>query len=96
MEDPESREAEINNRIVKRLNDNRVNNQTRWGEKMRAEKSWQNTWSHHARDQDVACCGEDGKQGKYYATPTSRANSYESILDTYLKKELELAERSQK
>jgi len=87
MEDPESRETFINN-LIKSTNINRIHNTTRWTEKTRAPQAWKNTWCHHARDQDFACSGEDGKQGKYYATPTSRANSYESVLDLYLLKEL--------
>lgn len=35
----------------------------------------------HTTDMDIS--GKDGKQTKYMATPTSRANSYETLINIY-------------
>ena len=46
-------------------------------------KSRERTMLHNI-NMDIA--GKDGKQNKYMATPTSRANSYESLVEIYRSK----------
>jgi hypothetical protein len=92
MDDPETVVKE-NNETRKRASVVSKQLITRIDQPHRVSKSWKNPWFRAGRRRDAVFSGADGKQSKYLATSTSRANSYESVLEFYDKKQAELDTR---
>mmetsp|Transcript_14429 Transcript_14429/g.27934 ORF Transcript_14429/g.27934 Transcript_14429/m.27934 type:complete len:113 (+) Transcript_14429:97-435(+) len=87
MEDPQQN-AKDTRRMMKSLEEGAAAYREKRAAPLRMASWWnQPERSSYYESEKLACEGPDGKGTKYMATPGSRANSIQAILDTYEIKE---------
>mmetsp|Transcript_2332 Transcript_2332/g.2649 ORF Transcript_2332/g.2649 Transcript_2332/m.2649 type:complete len:99 (+) Transcript_2332:182-478(+) len=86
MEDPRDRDYKERKRIAE-ARERSLKLKEQWDEPTKSAGFWSNNKNTALFKDNMKVGGQDGKQTRYMATPTSRANSYESVLQMYSKYE---------
>mmetsp|Transcript_5411 Transcript_5411/g.6847 ORF Transcript_5411/g.6847 Transcript_5411/m.6847 type:complete len:99 (+) Transcript_5411:281-577(+) len=84
MEDPQERDNRERRRIAAAYERSKKMKE-QWDEPTKSDMFWTKQKNKALFEDNLKVGGEDGKQTRYMATATSRANSYESVLQMYTK-----------